>query len=85
MTGYCVQKGLEGGKPERRPMRSVVSQSKQEMLAASLRMVVGMKGSGRVCEDSTGPGNRLDVGSKGKGGIKDARSFLQVLVTLETQ
>lgn len=52
MTGYCVQKGLGGGKPERRPVRSVVSQSKLERLVASLRMVVEMKGSGWVSEDS---------------------------------
>lgn len=29
-----------------------------------LRMAVEMKGSARVCEDSTGPGDRLGVGVK---------------------
>ena len=53
MTGYCAEKGLEGEKPARRPVRSVVSQPVQEVPVALLRTAVKMKGSGGVCEDST--------------------------------
>lgn len=48
MTGYCAEKGLEGEKHTRRPARSVVSESRQEMLVALLGMAMEMRGSGRV-------------------------------------
>lgn len=44
MTGYCAEKGLEGEKFTRRPERRVVSESRQEMLVALLRMAMEMKG-----------------------------------------
>lgn len=51
---------------------------------AFLRMAVEMKGSGRVCEDSSGPGDTLDVGSEGNKGIKDTHGFLWILANLAT-
>ena len=81
--GYCEEKELKEKSTEGTSEECRVSAQARDA-GGFARSGSGDEGKWLVCEDSTRPAGRLDVGSEEKDSVKDTYGFTWALANLET-